>query len=146
MIHPAGLGGSPVTGHRSVATTKASWTASSARSRSPTERVSTATARPYSARKISSISVRDTTAVTGGNSGVLERANLDRQPRDLGEPASPTECRIEIGHLHDSEAAEVFLALHVRAVHRQHLAARLPYNGGPVGRKQTAGEHPRAGG
>ena len=35
MIHPAGLGGSPVSGQRCTATAKASWTASSATSMSP---------------------------------------------------------------------------------------------------------------
>jgi hypothetical protein len=56
MIQPAGLGGTPLVGHRSSAVTKASCTASSALSMSPHTRTSTDTARPYSARKTRSIS------------------------------------------------------------------------------------------
>ena len=48
MIHPAGLGGSPLDGHRCTAAVNASWTASSATSISPKTRTRTATARPYS--------------------------------------------------------------------------------------------------
>ena len=65
MIQPAGLGGSPAAGHRCTATANASWTASSAMSRSPKVRVRTATARPYSARKTSSISAADGAGVPG---------------------------------------------------------------------------------
>ena len=53
VIQPPGFGGNPVAGHRSVATTKASWTASSARSMSPKRRTRVATARPDSRRKTS---------------------------------------------------------------------------------------------
>src|SRR5262245_11138282 len=59
MIHPAGLGGSPVDGHRCTAAANASWTASSATSMSPNVRTRTATARPYSFRKTRSISMSD---------------------------------------------------------------------------------------
>ena len=50
VIQPPGLGGTPVAGHRSTATAKASWTASSARSISPKRRTRVATARPELSR------------------------------------------------------------------------------------------------
>ena len=45
-IQPAGLAGTPSAGQRSTAVAKASWTASSARPMSPSERTRIATARP----------------------------------------------------------------------------------------------------
>ena len=56
MIQPAGAGGTPLSGQRCSAVTKASCTASSASAMSPSDRTSTATARPYSRRKTCSIS------------------------------------------------------------------------------------------
>jgi hypothetical protein len=64
MIQPAGLGGSPAAGQRSTATVNASWTASSAASMSPNWRTSTATARPYSSRKIRSISAASSSGMS----------------------------------------------------------------------------------
>ena len=59
MIQPAGLAGSPAAGQRCTAAVNASWTASSASPMSPSRRTRTDTARPYSARKICSISASD---------------------------------------------------------------------------------------
>ena len=56
VIQPPGLGGMPSPGHLARATVNASCTASSARSMSPNERIKLATARPYSSRKLLSIS------------------------------------------------------------------------------------------
>ena len=67
VIQPPGLGGTPVTGHRSAAMANASATASSARSMSPRTRISVAVQRPASRRKTASRS-----------SLTLERADLDR--------------------------------------------------------------------
>ena len=50
VIQAPGLSGTPRTGHVSSAVTNASWTASSARSKSPSTRMSVATARPDSSR------------------------------------------------------------------------------------------------
>src|SRR5438309_3321210 len=61
---PCGLGGRPLARHRSSATAKASWTASSATSMSPKRRASTATAHPYSLRNIRSISLAATLGVS----------------------------------------------------------------------------------
>ena len=51
VIQAPGLSGTPRCGHVSRALMKASWTASSARSKSPVTRMSVATARPCSSRK-----------------------------------------------------------------------------------------------
>ena len=50
VIHAPGLSGMPRVGHVSRAVMNASWTASSARSKSPRTRMSVATARPCSSR------------------------------------------------------------------------------------------------
>ena len=55
VIHAPGLRGTPSLGQRSSATIQASWTASSARSKSPRTRMSDATARPDSRRNRRSI-------------------------------------------------------------------------------------------
>ena len=57
VIQPPGFGGSPVSGHRSLATRNASWTISSAMSMSPKRRTRVATTLPDSSRKIRSRSV-----------------------------------------------------------------------------------------
>src|SRR5450432_3053337 len=56
--HARGLDGGSAASQRSSATAKASCNASSARSKSPTRRISVASARPASSRNIFSISVR----------------------------------------------------------------------------------------
>jgi hypothetical protein len=50
VIHAPGLSGAPSAFQRTSAIANASWTASSARSRSPSARASEATARPDSRR------------------------------------------------------------------------------------------------
>src|SRR5258708_9196599 len=49
--HAPGLSGMPCSGHFSNATTRLSWTTSSARSKSPSTRTSAAVSRPASSRK-----------------------------------------------------------------------------------------------
>src|SRR5258708_7611803 len=49
--HAPGLSGMPCSGHFSNATTRLSWTPSSARSKSPSTRTSAAVSRPASSRK-----------------------------------------------------------------------------------------------
>ena len=60
VIQAPGFGGSPEAGQRSVATTNASWTASSATSMSPKTRTKVATARPDSCRKTRASSASST--------------------------------------------------------------------------------------
>ena len=121
MIHPAGLGGTPLCGHRSSAAAKASCTASSALSMSPHTRTSTDTARPYSSRKTRSISddgehrSRRRSAVASPWNG---RTSIgSRRRARVAQP--PLERVVEVGRLDDREAAEVLLALDERAVGEQ---------------------------
>src|SRR5204863_1288655 len=122
MIQPAGLGGSPVEGHRSTAEMNASWTASSATVMSRKTRARMATARPYSARNTRSISEIGRTGSSGIRATIgLERADFDRQRRRPRQLRSPGERRVEIGGPEDGEPADVFLAFGERAVGRQHF-------------------------
>ena len=95
MIHPAGLGGRPASGHRCTATANASWTASSAMSMSPKTRTRLATARPDSARNTRSMSVHRRLPTIGpGQLGfVLEGTNLDRRRRTRPIPRPPAPAR-----------------------------------------------------
>src|SRR5580700_2488586 len=148
MIHPAGLGGSPASGHRRAASANASWTASSAVSMSPKTRVRTATARPYSSRKTPSMSASTgpgtlTPCLLRGL--ILERPYLDRNRARAGSLAAPFQRGIQVGGLDHPEAAHVFLALDERSVGDEDVAAVHPDDGRRAGRVQTAGEDPRAG-
>ena len=84
-IHPAGLGGMPSFRHRSLATTNASCTASSASVMSPKRRISVATARPYASRNtrstVAASSRAATTGVTPGRGRSLGRGG----PRSDGQ-------------------------------------------------------------
>src|SRR5580704_6968648 len=148
MIHPAGLGGRPASGHRRAASANASWTASSAVSMSPKTRVRTATARPYSSRKTPSMSA---SAGPGTLSPfllwglILERPHLDRDRAREGGLAAPSQRGIQVGGLDHPEAAHVLLALDERSVGDEDVAAVRPDHGRRAGRVQPAGEDPRAG-
>src|SRR6266542_2018477 len=145
MIHPAGLGGSPVDGHRRTATVNASWTASSATSMSRKRLTRTATARPYSSRNTRSISEAARAGTRGSVLGlVLERPHLDRQRDRPGGLTAPFERGVEVGRPDDHEAAAVLLALGVRAVGREHLAVLEPHDGGRARGVQAPVEDPRA--
>src|SRR6266540_939556 len=145
MIHPAGLGGSPVDGHRRTATVNASWTASSATSMSRKRLTRTATARPYSSRNTRSISEAARAGTRGSVLGlVLERPHLDRQRDRPGGLTAPFERGVEVGRPDDHEAAAVLLALGVRAVGREHLALLEPHDGGRARGVQAPVEDPRA--
>ncbi len=93
MIHPAGLGGKPSSGHRCAATMKASCTPSSARSKSPKARMRTETARPYSPRKMRSISGPRTGSAEVTTGAPPGRAALQRARRMLGSPSWPNPAR-----------------------------------------------------
>src|SRR5689334_18500401 len=116
---------------------KASCTASSAAAMSPKTRTRTATARPYSARKMRSISGRSTTSV-------LERTHFNRQRDGAGQLARPFERRVEIRRFDDREAADVLLALGVRAVGHPQVTVLQPDDGGRAGLVQAAAEYPDA--
>src|SRR6188768_1387267 len=146
-IHPAGLGGSPLDGHRCTAAVKASWTASSAIVMSRKTRTRMATARPYSSRNTRSISE----SWSGGPSGIRavifpERADLDRKRRRPRQLRAPRERRVEIGGPDDGEAADVFLAFGERTVGGQDLPVPDPHDRRGARVVEPAGEHPGAGG
>src|SRR5262245_45062598 len=122
MIHPAGLGGGPVSGQRSTAAVNASWTASSATSMSPKTRTRTATARPYSSRNTRPISEVER-AGTPESALAPERPYLDRQGGHPSRLAAPFERGVEIGSVDDAATADVLLALGVRAIGHEHVAA-----------------------
>src|SRR5262245_26485816 len=138
MIQPAGLGGTPVEGQRCTAVANASCTASSATSMSPKMRISTATARPYSSRKVRAMSV----AV------FIERPHLDRETAlaikadRARKPAAPLERGVEIGRLDDGEAADVLLALGERTICHEHVAVTKLHDRCSTGRMQASGKHP----
>src|SRR6266704_2776812 len=135
MIHPAGLGGIPADGHRCTATTKASWTDSSARSISPNTRTRTATARPYSSRNTRSMAGACTAGMPASALGfLLKWAHLDRVSACPAGGGGPGQRGIEVGGLDHPEPADMLLAL------------GNPDHGGRARRLQAAGEHPRPGG
>src|SRR4051794_1457379 len=123
-IQPPGLGGTPVRGQRSSAVSKASWSASSARARSPVARASAATARPHSSRKICATSSMALLARGGARRHLGHRADLDRAAvchgRDL---AGPVECLVERLHVDLVVAAEPLLRLGERAIAREQVPA-----------------------
>src|SRR5215218_8426485 len=138
MIQPPGLGGTPSPGHLPRATAKASWTASSARSRSPKAPIRAASDRPDSSRKIRPTSA-PSSLVAASPSPTLsglearERPHLDRHLDGTGDPRRPTERGIQVLGLDDVEATEVLLGLHEGAVGGQHLAVGHPHHGGGGG-------------
>src|SRR5262245_53437018 len=153
MIQPAGLGGTPVEGHRCTATAKASWTASSARSMSPKCRTRTATARPYSSRNTRSIVdvVRSGTGFRLALQLATEWSDFHGQAVGLAwqnerarQPSGPFERGVQILRLENQESADVLFALDERAVRGQQVAALDPNNRGGAGGMKPSVEHPYA--
>src|SRR5258708_4347882 len=143
MIHPAGLGGSPVDGHRCTAMVNASWTASSASSMSPKARTRTATARPYSSRNTRSMSAASTAGTRSVLRNVLERAYLDGSVTGPGRPGGPLERRVQVASCDHPEPADMLLAFGKRTVGDQDLAALMdPHDGGGVRGVKSPAEHP----
>src|SRR5688500_4851540 len=97
VIQPPGLGGRPSCGHFCRATANASCTASSATSMSPKTRISVATDRPESSRKIRPTSASSTfglNALTRVDAG--KRTDFDRDLDDARDLRCPRERRVEI--------------------------------------------------
>src|SRR5262245_60084386 len=116
VIHPPGLGGTPSTGHRSLATRNASWTASSATSMLPKRRTRVATTRPDSSRKTLASAVVSTAGTATDSGGlVLEGPDLDRAHAGRGRLGGEGERLVEVGRLDHPVAAEVLLGLEVGA-------------------------------
>jgi hypothetical protein len=90
VIQAPGFSGMPRSGHTCIATTNASWTASSARSKSPRTRISEASARPDSWRKTRSTS-------SGDASGSFRRRFLDEIPAFVEDHHRPDLDRADLG-------------------------------------------------
>src|SRR5215218_4378439 len=128
-----GLAGTPSWGHRSAAIAKASWVASSARSKSPRKPISAARTRPQWSRKTSSRVVTNTS----------RWADLDGATQaGRWDPRGQLDRRIQIVGLQDSVAADRLLDLDERAVGGQRLAVLHPHGGGVLGKphRQATGE------
>src|SRR5712691_2735673 len=148
VIQPPGLGGRPSSGHLRNATANASCTASSATSMSPKTRISAATDRPDSSRKIRPTSAWSSSGAASRTLSSLEdaeRTDLDRPPNGRGGLRRPGERSIEVLGLDDVETTEVFLGLREGTVGGQHLAPVHTHDGSGVGFVQGAGEDPGAG-
>src|SRR5918994_1982622 len=99
MIQAPGRSGTPALGQCWIATRKASWTASSARSKSPRTRMRVATACPDSSRNTRSTSARVSAAtltprLSGRHVHLHDRPDLDRPAADVGAQ------RLAVAHPH----------------------------------------------
>src|SRR5512132_1932691 len=117
VIQAPGLSGMPRSGHTFIATTNASWTASSARSKSPSTRISEAVARPDSCRNRRSTSSGE--ASLGSRfldqvPGFVEdhhRADLDRPELGARDLRRPFDRLVEVLAVEHVEAAQLLLGL-----------------------------------
>src|SRR5919197_1839974 len=121
---------------------------------SPRTRISAATERPDSSRKIRPICAASMTAegstsppsatTTGLIGETGERAHLDRPANCLAHLRRPAERGVEILGVDHVEAGEVLLRLCERAVGGQHFATSDPDHGRRLGPVQAGGEDPRS--
>src|SRR3954465_11542199 len=139
VIHAPGLSGTPRAGHVSRALMKASWTASSARSKSPVTRISVATARPCSSRKTRSTmswaaldpvkepvrcglrpsvarGCADRIAGAGDRAVIPDRADLEAADLRTRDHRGVGDRLVEVGRFHEIEAAERLLRLGERPI------------------------------
>src|SRR5438876_4719650 len=151
--------GMPVAGHCSMAVAKASWRASSARSKSPRSLMRVASTRPPSCRNISSMTLesmprkipspgrgrgyrRDESAVHGP-----DRADFDAAVPCAWNASSDRDCLIKVLHLDEVIAAELLARLGERSVAGHGLAVAHAHRRGggdrpqPVGRLEVPGLH-----
>ena len=101
MIHPAGLVGIPRIGQVRSASTNASWTASSARSKLPVARIRAATARPASRRNRRSMSRRVSAVASALRliRELLDRTQLDRAVHRARPTAPRFDRLVHIGDI-----------------------------------------------
>src|SRR5690348_15769366 len=151
MSHAAGLAGMPSSGHRSSATTSASWASSSAMPTSRVTRAMAAISRVDSIFHTASIVLftspmdlpsRCSALFGGGPEGDL--SNLARHAAHLGALAGPLERLLQVGDFQDGDAAHELLGFEVRPVGHHDLAVGLRLE--RVGRPQPPGEPPDPGG
>src|SRR5687768_8293253 len=141
-----GRPGTPLRGQCSSAWAKASWTTSSAVSRSRTIRTTEETTRAYSTRKTSA--TRCCTVSTGrhGTSHLPDGPDLDEAAgagRQLLGPLDGLLLRVALDEI---EAAQHFLRLGERAVGHLGVAVLGPHARAVTGRAQAVGHHHLAGG
>src|SRR6202521_327223 len=140
--HAPGLSGMPCSGHFSNATTRLSWTTSSARSKSPTARTSAAVSRPASSRKTAATAASAAACVPSA----VRRGLRHPRPRfldlcrvidhwsHLDDPVLAAtwprlghrERLVEVLHFHDREPAHDLFGLDERAVSDDGLAVLEP--------------------
>src|SRR5438552_16693070 len=152
VIQAPGFRGRPSDGHLTSATRKASWTASSARSKSPRILISVARTRPVSSRKARSTTSRVTSA--GDRAGELkvlrlhpfefhERPDLDRSTLGGRDPGRGLDGLVDVVALDQVVATELLLGLRERAVGGHGLPVLDPDRGCRVGWLQgVARAHP----
>src|SRR6266508_1289882 len=145
VIQPPGLAGTPVRGQRSRATRKASWTASSARSKSPSTRMRVATARPDSYRKTCSTTppaslgpaaATPSPVRVGPRWELHDRADLDRAVAGAGDPRRHFDGLVQVLAVDHVVAAELLLGLREGPVGGERPAVPDPHGGGGGGRVQ----------
>src|SRR3984957_15580049 len=132
-----GFAGTSDESQRSSAAAKASWSASSARSKSPTRRISVASARPVSSRNIFSILADGITYESCPAGSRLnqfrridhDRPNLDRSVLGAGNSSRDRNRRIEVLGFDQIVAAELLAGFGKRAVGGQNLALAHPHRG-----------------
>src|SRR4029453_9451285 len=147
VIQAPGRSGTPATGQRSMATRKASWTASSARSKSPSTRMRVATACPAPSPNPRAASPRAPPAsapptsrppgpLSGGHVDLHDRPDLDRPAPDVRDAGRDLDSLVQVLCLDHVEAAELLLGLGERPVGGQRLAVAHPHGGSRGGRLQ----------
>src|SRR5215510_11248134 len=147
-----GLVGRPAAGHCSSAAANASCSASSATSKSPSRRISVARIRPYSVRKISSMSMARWAGYPTGpqrardwlfqSAELHDRPHLDRAAHPHRRDARRDRDRlVEVLGLDHVIAAQLFLRLGERAVRADRLSILGPHGRRCAGRlERIAGE------
>ena len=144
MIQPAGLGGRPVVGHRSSATTNASWTASSATSMSPKKRTRVATARPDSARKMRSMSA----VSTAGTIRRRARPGTGAPRRGCAQATLPSAANFMAASRSGTSMIQKPPSCSLASANGPSVTRTSPPlrvdDGGGVGRLQPPAEHPDA--
>src|SRR5213593_1019285 len=142
-----GFAGVPAPGHRSIAVANASWSASSATSKSPSRRMRVARIRPCSARKISSRRMAAwwksySTGRQRARDRLLWRAHPNGPHLDRVAPAQQRvagrdrERLVEVLDFDDAVAAQLLLGLGERAIGRDRLAVLQPHGRGGAGQVQ----------
>src|SRR5216683_2455173 len=114
ISHAPGLSGMPCSGHFSSAASRLSWTTSSARSKSPSARISAAVSRPASSLKTATTAASVVACVASAFRVVDQGPDLDDSA--AGPRLGHAECFVEILHFDDREPADDLLRLDERAV------------------------------